>query len=310
MGWAGAALGLIGGVASSVIEGDAKRKAANKRLDAIRAMEDIDPKKLNALALEADKTRFREQLALQRAEDPTMAAVRERGARGLLESFDTQADKDAETLAGVMASEAGADQSKMEAVKGKLLDDAIKELEAGATLPPEFQAELVRTGLETGARAGFRPEARGGAARSARELLGSAGIALKEQRRQSAISSAGAVSSLNEARANILSKVIPTLQSIGGEKQRRAGFAFAVANEAVPEAGLSGAEMANIDLARIQQQNQKQQMIGGLQAEKALGQGQMWSGIIGSATGAAGGLMGGGGGKAGGNLGSIINAFI
>lgn len=310
MSWAAAAVGAIGGIANAVIGADAKRKAANQRLEAIRAMENIDPQKAAQLALEADQTRFREQLKLQREEDPTMAAVREKGAAGLLSSFDTPADKDAEALAKTMATEAGADQSSIEALKSKLIADARKDLEAGAELPPEFQAELLRSGFEQGAQAGFRPANTGGAARTARTLLGSGGLALKEQRRQSAVSSASAVADLNTARMNILSRVIPTLQSIGGEKQRRAGFAFALANDAVPEAGLSGAEVANVDLARIQQQNQKQSLIGNLNAEKTLGKGEMWSGILGSATlGASAALpqsMGGAGGKTSGILGAFI----
>lgn len=308
MSWATAAVGAIGGIATSIIGADAKRKAANQRIEAIKSMENIDPQKAAQLALDTDKTRFREQLKLQREQDPTLASVREKGAAGLLGAFDTESDASAEVLAKTLATEAGADQTSIETLKSKLIEDARKDLEAGAELPPEFQAELLRSGFEQGAQAGFRPSNKGGAARTARTMLGSGGLALKEQRRQSAVSSASAVADLSTARMNILSRVIPTLQSIGGEKQRRAGFAFALANEAVPEAGLSGTEMANLDLARIHQQNQKQGMIGGLQAEKTLARGEMWSGIIGSATG---GASGGATGKTGGGaVGSILGSFI
>lgn len=293
MPWVLAVVALAGAVGGAVAKGDAARKAANSRLDAVRAMEDIDPSGSNDMARTADTERFIGQLALQGTVDPTVAAVREAGAQGVLKSLDTPQDANARALADKLASENLEPDAKLEALKEKLLADAQADLDRGATLSPDFQAELVRTGLEGAGAAGFKAAPSGGAARSARTLLGAAGIALKEQRRQSAVSSATAVTGMQETRAGILARIIPTITQLGDSTAARAGKAFGMANEAVPEYGLTGAEMVNIDLARINQQNKKMALIGGLNAEKAIAQGQMYSEMIGAGTNAAGSILGG-----------------
>lgn len=293
MPWALAVVGMAGAIGGAVAKGDAARKAGNARLDAIRAMEDINIQTEQDIARTADKERFAGQLQLQRDVDPTVAAVREAGAKSLLSSIDTAEDQKARDVAGVLASENMQEDPKLVALKAKLLEDAQADLDRGAELPPEFQAELVRSGLETAGSSGFRPGAKGGAARSARTLLGAAGLALKEQRRQSALSSATGVTDMAATRANILSRIVPTLTSLGDATAARAGRAFLTASGAVPEYGLSGSEMVNLDLARINQQNKKQAAIGGINAEKAIAQGQMWSEIIGAGTQGVGSIMGG-----------------
>lgn len=293
MPWIPAVVGAVGAIGGSALMGDAARKAANARLEAIRAMEDINPSNENTIARGADTERFAGQLALQGALDPTVAAIRERGAQGVLDSLDTPQDANARALADQLAKENAAPDANLEALKTKLLADAQADLDRGAQLDPSFQAELVRSGLESSGAAGFKAAPSGGAARSARTLLGAAGVALKEQRRKAAIESAGAVSDLQTARTNILSRIIPTLTGLGDATAARSGRAFGVANDAVPEYGLSGSEMVNIDLARINQQNQKQAMIGGINAEKATAQGQLFSGMIGAGANAAGSILGG-----------------
>ena len=303
MPWVLAVVALAGAVGGAVAKGDAARKAANARLEAIRAMEDINPSNENTLARTADTERFAGQLALQGALDPTVAAIRETGAQGVLNSLDTPQDANARALADQLAKENVTPDKGLEDLKTKLLADAQADLDRGAQLDPSFQAELVRSGLESSGAAGFKAAPTGGAARSARTLLGAAGIALKEQRRKAAIESAGAVSDLQTARTNILSRIIPTLTSLGDSTAARAGKAFGMANDAVPEYGLSGSEMVNLDLARINQQNKKQAMIGGLNAEKATAQGQMYSEMIGAGANAVGSIVGGIGGGLGGGAG-------
>ena len=295
MPWALAVVAAAGAIGGAVAKGDAARKAANARLDAIRAMEDISTTGENTLAQTADVDRFKGQLQLQKDVDPTVAAIREAGAKGVLNSLDTPQDANARALADQLAKENVTPDANLEALKTKLLTDAQADLDRGAQLDPSFQAELVRSGLESAGASGFKAAPSGGAARSARTLLGAAGIALKEQRRRAAIESAGAVSDLQSARANILSRIVPTLTSLGDATAARSGRAFGMANDAVPEYGLSGAEMVNLDLARINQQNKKQAAIGGLNAEKAIAKGQMYSEMIGAGTDLVGGLIGEGG---------------
>ena len=292
MPWVLAVVALAGAVGSAAAKGDAARKAANSRLDAIRAMEDIIPGEENELARNADTERFAGQLALQGALDPTVSKIREAGAQGVLDSLDTPQDANARALADKLAAENMEPDKGLEALKDKLLADAQADLDRGAELSPDFQAELVRSGLEGAGAAGFKAAPTGGAARSARTLLGAAGVALKEQRRKAAVETAGTVSDLQTARAGILGRIVPTLTSLGDATAARAGKAFGMANEAMPEYGLSGTEMVNLDLARINQQNKKMAAIGGLNAEKAVAQGQMYSEMIGAGSDFAGSMLG------------------
>lgn len=292
MPWVAGVVGIVGAVGQAAVKGDAARKAANARLDAIRQMEDLNIQTEQGIARTADKERFQGQLDLQREVDPTVAAMREKGAKGILDSLDTKQDESARALADTLASENAQEDPKIVALKNKLLEDAQAELDRGADLPPELQAEMIQSGLETAGSAGFAAAPKGGAARSAKTLLGAAGLALKEQRRQAAISSAGAVSDLSTARANILARIVPTLTSLGDATAARAGKAFLTANQSIPEYGLSGAEMVNLDLARINQKNQKLAQMGGIESEKRLAQGQMYSEMIGSVSQGLGGVMG------------------
>lgn len=311
MAWIGAVVAAAGAIGGAIAKGDAARKAANARLEAVRAMEDIVTADENQLARTADTERFAGQLALQKELDPTVAKIREAGAQGVLASLDTSQDANARALADKLASENLEPDKGLEALKTKLLADAQADLDRGAQLDPAFQSELVRSGLESAGASGFKAAPSGGAARSARSMLGAAGIALKEQRRKAATETAGAVSDLQTARANILGRIIPTLTSLGDATAARAGKAFGMANEAMPEYGLSGTEMVNLDLARINQQNKKMGLIGGLNAEKAIAQGQMYSEMIGAGANAVGSIVGGlnlGGAGAGAGAGAIGSA--
>lgn len=289
-----AAAAIAGGAAigGAVLKGGAARKAANARKDALNKMELIDLGKTQEIALAADKERFKNQIALQKELDPTLAAIREGGAKGVLDTLYTEQDKQAEALGTKLYEETKEDTPGMQALKEKLLEDANADLARGAELPPEFQAELVRTGLEKAGKAGFAPGAEGMAGRTAREMLGAGGLALKEARRKAAVESATGVQNMNATRASILSRVIPTLNSITAARAQRAGLAFGLAEGAMPEAGLSGAEMANLDLARIKQQNDKMKALGGVAAEKAIAEGEMWASILSAGGSMAGGVIG------------------
>lgn len=289
-------------IGGAVIKGDAARKAANARKDALGNMELINLGKEQEIALSADQARIKNQLALQDSADPRVGKMRDQSAKGIVDTLYSDQDIQAEVLGSKLYEETFDDTEGLQKLKETLIEEAQADLDRGAELPPEFQAELVRSGLQSAGESGFLANSKGAAGRSVRGYLGAAGLALKEQRRAAAVSSGAAVSSMNETRASILGRVIPTLQQITDSRARRAGLAFNTAEAAMPEAGLSGAESVNLDLARIAQQNKKVLGLGEAEREKRIAQGEMWSSILSSAGSAVGGLMGGGGG----GMGSIM----
>jgi hypothetical protein len=178
-------------------------------------------------------------------------------------------------------------------------------------LPPEFQAELVRSGLEQGASSGIGLSRRtiGG---NVSKILGSGGIALQNARQNQAMNLATTASGLNDARTRILSGIFPTVAAQEQQAGARSAAAFAFGDASLPAGGLTGREVQSVDLAG---REGKRNLVGAradLSAKNTLTQQRLLSGIIGQAA-SVGGLLfnpetggggtaasGGGGGAAGG----------
>lgn len=288
---AGAALAIGGG---AYMAGDAKRKAAGAMKDAIGNVERISVASEDDIARKYDRRRFEGQLALQKELDPKAAALREGGIDTMLANLSNADDETALNLVRRLAEENGTEDPAVVAIKDKILSDAMTDLEAGAKLSPDFQAELVRTGLETGAGAGFGISPGSGAGRQSRELLGAAGIALKQQRTETAQGAAEFATSLSTARANILSGVAASLSNLTNNQFNKGQTAAGVGYSLVPEYGLSGADAVNLDLARINQQQQLTLAAGNAESQKRLAQGEMYQSMMSSAASALGGAAAGG----------------
>lgn len=288
---AAAAALAIGG---AYMAGDAKRKAAGAMKDAIGNVERISVASEDDIARKYDRRRFEGQLALQKELDPKAAALREGGIDTMLANLSNADDETALNLVRRLAEENGTEDPAVVAIKDKILSDAMTDLEAGAKLSPDFQAELVRSGLETGAGAGFGISPGSGAGRQSRELLGAAGIALKQQRTENAQGAAEFATSLSTARANILSGVAASLSNLTNNQFNKGQTAAGVGYSLVPEYGLSGADAVNLDLARINQQQQLTMAAGNVEAQKRTAQGEMYQSMMSSASSALGGAAAGG----------------
>jgi hypothetical protein len=163
-----------------------------------------------------------------------------------------------------------------------LLDEAKAELDAGATLPPEFQAELVRTGLERAGQAGFGTTGRGLGGVQLRKLIGSEGLALKQTRQDQATKLAGAAQDIENARGNILGSVFPRLKDLATSNLTRAQSIFNTGESTVPSVGITGEDIVNINLTKAGAQNQLTSQAGDIAAQGAIARGQMINQLIGA----------------------------
>lgn len=281
-------------IGGSYMAGDAKRKAAGAMKDAIGNVERISVASEDDIARKYDRRRFEGQLALQKELDPKAAALREGGLDTMLANLSNADDKTAIELVRRLAEENGTEDPAVVAIKDKILSDAMADLEAGAKLSPDFQAELVRSGLETGAGAGFGISPGSGAGRKSRELLGQAGIALKQQRTENAQDAAEFATNLDTARANILSGVAASLSNLTNNQFNKGQTAAGIGYSLVPEYGLSGADAVNLDLARINQQQQLTLAAGNVEAQKRIAQGEMYQSMMSSTANLLGGAAAGG----------------
>ena len=252
-------LGAAGNIASSAISANATKKATEAQIKALEKQREfvyneLEPGKVGAAAEAADIARAQNRLALQGVVDPELLKQRyasEAATSQILQDI-AGGGSAADQVAAQAAKEALAPSPGLAAGKEALIDAALKELHAGATLPPDLQAEIVQTGLQ---KSGGVTGGAGGGAGVGRGLLtnliGSAGLQLQKDRQERAAGLLGQAQNLEASRASILGTLFPNLQTQQGAKLGAAQSVFQQANQAVPEAGLGGADVANLWLARV-----------------------------------------------------------
>lgn len=289
--------------------GAAQKRALNEQEGILRRR--LDPGALNRLAQTMDRERALSRRKLQEETDPELAKLRQFGKDELLKEFQRPDESRQSTqLANRLFAENAEADPRMEALKSSIISRAQEDLDRGAELPSEFQAELVRTGLATGAGSGIgvsRNQVGGVTSR----LLGGAGIQLEAQRTAEAQQLAGTAQNLTASRANILSSIFPTVKAVEDAKLQRASAAFQIGEATLPQSGLSGSDAVNLEVARRNAQIAARGQRGVINAQLATAQGaanaayiqaagSLASGAIGAyGAGAFGGAAGAGAGSAG-----------
>jgi hypothetical protein len=288
--------GAIGSIAAASIQSNAIKDVAKRQVEALEkqrafVFEQLNPAVVGGQATAADIDRAKNRLALQGVLDPTLLRSRYAAEAGLEQSLAGLGKGTAEDVAAKAASEALGTTGDFDALKKRLIDTALSEIDAGASLPPDLQAELVKSGLETGSRATGSSNPAGLAGNETRRLIGKEGLELQASRQGRAAALGQAAQSLEANRANILGSLFPALkQNQLATAQGQAGI-FDLANKAVPEAGLGGSDIANIWLARVGATNQLAQSSADAAARGAFGQAQAISSGIGGATSALGNAL-------------------
>lgn len=291
-----------GAAATAVVQKNAADKATKAQKEGVEQQNkllkgNMNPDKLNNLAQRFDKDRARNRIEFQKEIDPELAALRQKGKEELLAQANLdRTTTDSALVAKELFNEVKQADPRMEALKDSLITRAQESIDAGATLPPEFQAELVRAGLNEGAQAGIgfdKSTIGGGVAR----VLGSAGIQLQQAREQQAIELAGAAQNITNSRVNILATVFPKLRDLESVNRQDALVNFQVGDSTLPQVGLTGQDAVNIQIAKTRAKGALLQKSADIKAQGAIDQGQYTGALIGAGTSLVSGVLGAYGGS-------------
>lgn len=289
-------------IGSSYLKSEGAKAAAQKQIDALKAQEGINVPALSTEAQQADEAKYKGTLALQAQVDPGLAATRQNSIDQLAAlSGPQKTDAEAQGLADAAYNENVSDP-QTGALRQKLLADAQAQLDAGATLSPAFQAEVVRSGLENSTGSGVSANRDGAAGRDATKVLGVAGEQLKQARVASANSEANTADNMAATRASILGNLIPVINQVPAVQMQRAQAGFSTAQNALPAYGLSGSQTVGLELQRIADKNKTNQAIAQQQAQQQLAQYGFYASTVsavGNAATSAYGAYGAGGSGAG-----------
>ena len=270
-----------GQIAGAAISSAAQKEATRMQIDALKQQRDfvfknLDPALLGPKATAADVERFKNQLALQAQLDPELLAQRYAAEKAITKGAAELGTGGAEQVAAAATKEAlaGADQNAE--AKKALIDAALGELRAGATLPPDVQAELVQAGLEKSGQVQGTAGAQGVGGNILRTVLGTAGINLKAQRQERAANLLKSAQELEQSRQALLGNLFPNLSSMKLNELNAQQNVLKLSNAMAPAAGLGGQDVVNLWLSRVGATNQLSQAAANAAAEGARAQGQLW----------------------------------
>lgn len=284
-----------GSIASAKMQADAIKEATKMQIEALEkqrqfVFKNLQPSRVGEAARAADIERTQARLALQAQIDPALLATRYVSQDQLLKLAQEGAESAGDTVAAKLFAETMKEEPKMEELRGKLLDQALAEIDAGATLPPDVQAELVRAGLEQAGTVGAGSSSRGLAGKLTRKLIGNEALQLKRARQEQAVRLGFASQEIQNQRLGILGSVFPSLKNLQTQNIQQQQALLGQANQMVPEAGLGGTDIANIFLARVGATNQLAQSAADVAARGAIQQATALQGMIGGISAAAGGI--------------------
>lgn len=286
---AAAVVVAAGAAATAVVQKNAADKSASAQKKGVEQQNQLlkgnmNPDKLNALATRFDKDRAKNRIEFQKEIDPELAALRQKGKEELLAQAELdRTTTDSAKVAKELFNEVKEADPRMEALKDSLIQRAQSELDAGATLPPEYQAELVRAGLTQASQGGIgfdKSTIGGGVARA----LGSAGIALQQQRQQSAQELAASAQNITNSRVNILATVFPKLRDLESVNRQDALVNFQVGDSALPQVGLTGQDAVNIQIAKTKAKGALLQKGADIKSQEAQDQANYTGALIGAGT--------------------------
>lgn len=256
---------------------------------------ELSPATLQQVATSGDIQRAQQQQQLFSQMYPDLASA----STAAQKSLQTQAggygpQSQASQVGGAATADALANLGATQQGQNQLIDAALAQLKAGATLPPDVEAQLVQSGLESSGMVTQHASGQGIGGQQLRTILGTAGIQLQQQRQQQAAGLLSQAQNLETQRQSVLQDLFPRLSQVQLQQTQGAAGIFGTAQGAVPQAGLSGTQLANVWLQRIGALNQNQEQQAGVNASGQLAQGAIWGNAIGSAVGGLGSSLGGG----------------
>ena len=313
MGGVGAFSGMSGGsVASGIGQGAsgimnyyAVKGAERAQQRAIRDIQarieaEMTPEVVNDIVRKYDELSAKNRLALQAQIDPELAKQRG-GAEKMISKFleDLSSGKTpTDTISSEAVKQAMAKIPGMAEGIAGLTSAANKQLALGASLPADLQAELMQAGLEQSGAVTGTAGMRGVGGVILPQILGSAGIALQQQRQTQAASLFNAASNLDAQRQQILQSLFPKLQAQQMANLSAASGILQQSNSMMPNAGMTGQEAGNLWLARMGALNNLRGQSGSAEVGKILGAAAAMGQVASSFGTAMGGSGGGSGGSA------------
>jgi len=315
--------GAVGQVAGAAIQANAMEEATKMQIDALNqqkqfVFDQLDPNKIQSQAKIADVNRAQNQLALQSQIDPALLAQRyaSEGAIAKTAADISSGQSPADKVAAAAAQEAVAGVPGQQDAKKALVDAALKELAAGATLPSDVQAQLMQAGLSKTGQVTGTANASGVGGQILQTLLGTAGINLKFQREQQAANLTKSAQDLEASRQQILGSLFPNLQNQQLKSIAAQQGILQQSNAMAPNVGLGGTDITNLWLGRVGATNQLTQTAANAAAAGGAAQGQIWGNAVANTAPYAGaaaspalnwakGIFGGGGGT-----GSIFSSAV
>ena len=308
------------------IQSDAIAKASRAQQEALqKELENInsgmDTGTVQNLATQAGQQQAEAQLALQRLIDPALATTRQVAGADILKSVNDINNPNSNTnqIANAAVENATTGSAGLDRGKSALISAALDQLKAGATLPPDVEAQMVQAGLQqSGNVTGGAPGGASGTGLGGnilRTVLGTAGLNLQMQRQNQAAALLGQAGQLQQQKQAALTTLFPSLASTQLANLQGTTNALTTSNSLVPNTGLSSTDVANLWLQRIGAQNAIYGGQGTVSANKSLGQGQVWANAVGQATNDIGsgfsglGGLGGMGGTGAGGVPARSNAL-
>lgn len=284
----GDVLGFVGQIVSSKITSDAMKDVADQQIQALERQrqfifENLAPEIVGPAATKADIANVKARLKLQYETDPDLFSTRY-SSQANIKKLAAELGKTPSEVADVAAKEAIAGVPGMTDAKKQLVDAALKELSLGATLPPDVQAELVKAGLEKSGMVTGAASPKGVGGLLTRQLIGSAGIQLQQQRQQNAANLLGSAQQLETSRQQILGTLFPNLATTQLNVLRGQQGVLEQSNQIMAPAGLTGKDVANLWLARVGASTQLAQQQAQIGAQGGFNAAAAWGQGIGAAT--------------------------
>lgn len=301
----------VGQVAGAALQADAIKTATRMQVDALRQQREfvfnnLNPDVVNAQATSADIQNAYARLALQGQIDPALLQARYQSEGQMLDQA-RQIGQQSGAVGNAAMGDALSNLQSSQDSQNKLIDAAMAQLKAGATLPPDVENQLVQAGLEQSGMVTQGASGRGVGGQMLRTILGTAGVQLQMQRQQQAAQLTQSAQNLENSRQNILQDLFPRLAQTQLQNLQGTQGVLGTSASMLPNAGLTGTNVANIWLARVGATNQLAQSAADAAARGTMGQATAWGNALGGAGGAIGsaiptisGWFGSGGGGGGG----------
>lgn len=302
----GEILSAGGAIVAGAVTADGIKSAERSQLAAIqKSLENVnagmDPNTVSDIATTAGQKQAVSQLALQKLIDPSLAETRQVAGADILKSVQdiNNPNSNSNLVAQAATDNALNGFGGLDQGKSALIQAALDQIKAGATLPPDVQAEFVKAGLERAGGATGAATGTGLGGNILRNVLGTAGLNLQMQRQSQAAGLLQQAGVLQQQKTNTLQTLFPSLAQTQLANLTGTSNALDLSNKMVPNTGLSATDTANLWLQRIGAQNALYTGKGTVEAQSKLGQAQAWAQAIGTAANSIGSMVGGTGGGQG-----------